>query len=424
LGSFPSNKKDIMAAGFIRQTKPPDNQQQLSERVSPLPSVGRFMREGFIRHLAGHPGRPERGTDDDNNYNPDGTRKDGHGRKPRYKSELLCRSYAGDVGIRPIPQTSNIVFWESPDIWIEGPSGNPDLASPGVLNQVKVQVWNLGLATCYNACVDLVSCYPSVGTNAAGVTPIGQKVIPLLAAGQHTIESFDWTPTEVNGGHECLFAHVYEPVSDAVVAPFNPVADRHVGLHNIDLIRAVKGQKIDFPFFELNFTMFSISTTVELQRLEGEAMMTFALTLGRQPWAPASAVDVALTLPRVVNLPLPPHARLLASREVFRETLQEQPGPSETRHVMGVLQGLLAQRKGPREPQQGEEFEEVHLEPSQTRAEAPVVDVRLPPRQHVQMSLQTTVPMTASPGSADVYRIIERTGGRISGGITVIVETK
>jgi hypothetical protein len=40
------------------------------------------------------------------------------------------------------------------------------------------------------------------------------------------------------------------------------------------------------------------------------------------------------------------------------------------------------------------------------------------------MSLQATVPLTAAKGSADVYRIIERTAGRITGGLTVIVETR
>jgi hypothetical protein len=419
-----------MAARFIRQTKPPDNQHCLLERVSPLPFAGRFLRGGFIEHVAGHPGRPERGTDgEDDNHNPDGTRKDGHGRKPRYKVELLCRSYGGDVGIRPIPQSSNIVFWESPDIWVEGPSGNLDLATPGVLNQVKVHVWNLGLATCYNAQVDLVWCNPSVGLNAAGATPIGQKVIPLLAAGQHTIVSFDWTPVVVNGGHECLFAHVYDPLNDPVVAPFNPVSDRHVGQHNIDLLLAQQGQNINFNFFALNFTRFTTNTTVELQRLEGQAMKTFALTLGRQPWIPAGAADAGLTPPRVVNLPLPPHAKVLATRGVFRETLQEQPSQSETKQIMGVFRGLLAPRKGrPREsPGGGIGPEEAPLERSQAQLVAPadaVFNVRLPPRQHVRMSLQTTVPVTAPRGSADVYRIIERTAGRITGGMTVIVETK
>jgi hypothetical protein len=414
-----------MAARFIRQTKPPDNQHCLSERDSPLPVPGRLMRDGFLDHVAGTPGRPDRGDEgEDDNYNPDGSRKDGHGRKPRYKVELLCRSYGGDVGIRPIPQQSNIVFWESPDIWVEGPSGNPDLAAPGVLNQVKVKVWNLGLATCYNAQVDLVWCNPSVGLNAAGATPIGQKVIPLLAAGQHSTVSFDWIPVVVNGGHECLFAHAYDPLNDPVVAPFNPVWDRHVGQHNIDLVLAEQGQTITFPFFAQNFTQFAINTTVELQRLEGQALNAFALTLGHRPWALAGAKDAGLTPPQIVKLPLPEHAKVLATRGVFRETLQDQPGPSETKRVMGVFQNLLAPRRGGDRRDEGPGRDDRPTRP--TRGELPpaVFNVHIPPREHVRMSLQVTVPVAAPRGSADVYRIIERTAGRVTGGITVIVETR
>jgi len=56
----------------------------------------------------------------------------------------------------------------------------------------------------------------------------------------------------------------------------------------------------------------------------------------------ASDVDAALTTPEIVKLPLPEDAKVLATRGVCRETLQYQPGPSETKRVMGVFQSLLA----------------------------------------------------------------------------------
>ena len=90
---------------------------------------------------------------------------------------------------------------------IEGPSGDPDIATPGQVNKVKVHVWNLGLADCWAAHVDLYWCDPSVGINPAVANPIGSTVVPL-AAGQHTAVSFDWTPVVVNQGHECLVAQV------------------------------------------------------------------------------------------------------------------------------------------------------------------------------------------------------------------------
>ena len=48
--------------------------------------------------------------------------------------------------------------------------------------------------------------------------------------------------------------------------------------------------------------------------------------------------------------------------------------------------------------------------------------MRLPPGRHVRMSLRTALPPTAESGSADVWRIVERTAGRITGGVTIIVQ--
>lgn len=40
------------------------------------------------------------------------------------------------------------------------------------------------------------------------------------------------------------------------------------------------------------------------------------------------------------------------------------------------------------------------------------------------LSLATTVPKGATPGTAQVYRVVERVNGRTTGGVTMVVETR
>jgi hypothetical protein len=410
---------------FTRVTTISDAQRALMERGARIAPPGRTT-PGHVDHPAGRPGldhRP-RGDRDNENFNPDGSRKDRHERKPRFKVELLCRTFAGDVGLRPLP---NIVFWETPDIVIEGPSGDPDVATPGQVNKVKVHIWNLGLADCWAAHVDLYWCNPSVGINPAVANAIGSKVVPL-AAGQHAIVSFDWVPVLVNDGHECLVAQVYDPVSDPIVAPFNPVQDRHVGQRNVSVVQVAQNQIINFNVFSQNLGLSPANTLLEVQKLEGEALEVLSLAMGRKDvWTTAGAAETELTAPRTIRVRLGEHAKQLKTN-VFRETLQDVPALSESRRVGSVMRTLAAPRRGQhmggsagvgRLSGPGEELafrQEVGCPPGAL--------VALSPGQHVQMALRTALPVTAEPGSADVWRIVEHTAGRITGGVTIIIQAK
>jgi hypothetical protein len=423
-----------MKTPFTRVATITEAQRQLMNRGAAISPPGRAPA-GVIDHPAGRPGRDRRprGDQDNENFNPDGSRRDGHERKPRFEVELLCRTFAGDAGLRPLP---NMVFWESPDIVIEGPSGDPDVATPGVVNQVKVHVWNLGLADCWAAHVDLYWCDPSVGVHPSVANPIGSKVVPL-AAGQHSVVAFDWTPVLVNAGHECLVAQVYDPVSDPVVAPFNPVQDRHVGQRNISVVQVAPSQVVNFDVFSQNLSLTQATTMIEVQKLEGEALEILALTMGREPWALAGGMEVELSRPRVIRSSTNAHARELTTGS-FREALQDVPGRSESRRVMGVLRALAAPHRqqidrapAPSHRSTGApDHESVAVDGREDWEPSEVVDgavgslVRLPPGRHVRMSLRTALPPSAERGSADVWRVIEHTAGRITGGVTIIVQAK
>jgi len=422
------DERHVMKTPFTRITTITEAHRRLVDRGAMIGPVGR-VDAGGVDHPAGRPGRDRRprGDRDDQTFNADGSRKDRDERKPRFKVELLCRTFAGDVGLRPLP---NMVFWESPDIVIEGPSGDPDIATPGVVNKVHVHVWNLGLADCWSAHVDLYWCNPSVGINPSVATAIGSKVVPL-ASGQHSVVSFDWTPVLVNGGHECLVAQVYDPVADPVVAPFNPVQDRHIGQRNVSVIQVAPSQVVNFDIFSQNLGLTPAHTLIEVQKLEGEALEMLALSMGRNDaWRPAGGTDVELSRPVAIRVEPHAHARALMTG-TFRETLQEVPGVSERRRVMDVMRTMAAPHRdaGPPVPpptaqeEQAQQWRE-DIEVASVTGDMPGTLMRLPPGRHVRMSLSAALPARARRGTADVWRVVEHTAGRITGGVTIILEAK
>ncbi len=464
-----------------RITAVDDLQRLLLDRAGPFPAPGRITEGGHTDHHAGRPGlrrRPD-GESDDDNFNDDGSRKDRHERKPDYDVMLLCRTFVGDVGNRPL---ANMVFWESPDIWIEGSSGDPDIATPGELNQVKVHVWNMGLADAWGAHVDLFWCDPSVGIHPAVAHPIGSTTLPIFS-GQHQVVSFDWIPEFVNNGHECLVAQVYDPVSDPVVAPFNPVQDRHVGQRNISVLDVPPGNSQMFKFVTQNLSWMQATTTLEVHKIEREALGVLALGMGVRTWRGAGGETARLLPPTVLKHEmLPVESPFLTN--VFRETLQGVPGPAETRRVMGALR-TLGITLGEEEPDERERdraggrrgqrtrvdrrpgFGQLHRQTRLTDAEraeltgrqdapgehdshavarAPVRVARfdpgasnpgawqamtetvgklqLAPGEHFEVAVEVEIPAQARAGTADVYRVIERTAGEITGGLTIIVRAR
>jgi hypothetical protein len=432
-----------------------DLHRRLIDLAGPFPAPGRVTEGGATDRPAGRPGlrrRPD-GDKDEENFNPDGSRKDRHERKPDYDVGLICRTFAGDVGARPL---SNMVFWESPDIWIEGSSGDPDIATPGEVNRVKVHVWNLGLADAWGTHIDLYWCDPSVGINAAVAHPIGSATLPLFA-GQNAVVSFDWVPAFVNNGHACLVAQVYDPVSDPVVAPFNPVYDRHVGQRNISVLDVPAGGSTSFDFFTQNLSLSPAATTLEVFKVEREALDTVAMAMGTRTWRTAGGGDAVRLRPPVTwrNGTLPPGSPFATG--VFRETLQGVPRASEARRVMGALRALAA---GPVErPGKDSDPDDCGTATKSGRASAKAklatiresgVDAKfanrldegasdpgvwradgegagrlhLSPGEHYRLTLEAEVPETARQGTADIYRVIERTAGQITGGVTVVIRTR
>jgi hypothetical protein len=388
--------------------------------IDRFPFAGRLLEAGFLRDRVFDPAgnNPEGGVPDhDPNRDPHKDDRD----KPDYSAQLICRTYAGDQGARPL--APNMVFWESPDIWVEAPDGS-DIPIANVVNQVHVHVWNLGMKPAYGVWVDLYWCDPSVGVNLAQSHHIGTVNNFMLNPNQHQVVSFDWTPQIVNNGHECLVAQVYDPAIDVVVAPFNPVQDRHVAQHNIATIRLPAGQKMSLNFFTANLSPMLAHSEIQVQALDVQTAQGLALALGREalPLASGAQAEIAAVRTRrarpTLNLDEFPVAA------VFREALE----PAPQRFVRGLQSGALAalstgdMQKREYAAAATPEEKEMDIASPREGASPSLHQYELRPMQELRLTLAVALPDNARAGTYYAYRVIERNGERITGGITYLVE--
>lgn len=162
---------------------------------------------------------------------------------------LFLRANPADLGARPV---KGAPFWESPDIFILG-GVTPALAPPrphelgqqalaGQPNTIYAHVWNFGKAAASEVVVEFYWVDPSLGINPGSVHLIAQTFVELGAKGSgrsHAVVKCPeaWTPTFVNGGHECLLVRVWDNPSDLPGEPkFDASINRHVGQRNIHVV--------------------------------------------------------------------------------------------------------------------------------------------------------------------------------------------
>jgi len=172
---------------------------------------------------------------------------------------LFMRANAGDTGKRPI---TNAPFWESPDIFIlagvtpsMAPAIPPQLGQTGLAGQpntIYAHVWNFGNAAANEVLVEFYWCNPSLGIDAGTVQLIAQTTTSLgskSSGHSHAVVMCPeaWTPTFVNGGHECLLVRVWDNPSDLPGEPlFDASANRHVAQRNIHVVAAGAGSNAMF----------------------------------------------------------------------------------------------------------------------------------------------------------------------------------
>ena len=403
---------------------PPAPAAELFARAFPSPFAGPFPRPVPRQ---GQPEDADQNRPDSPPIRPESKGDDG--RKPDYGPELICRTFAGDVGGRPL--ASGLPFWESPSIWVVAPDGGGDPIA-GAANKVHVLVENLGSAPTYGAVVELYWCDPSVGVNLANAHPIGAPLGGIsLAAGAVREFTFDWTPEFVNGGHECLVAQVYDPVADNLVAPFNPVQDRHVAQRNISHIRVPAGHQMDLHFFAANLSGRAARSELAVERVTGAALQGLGRGMDRQlarAWlaeaggghSEITQVEVAKARPRL-DLGAHPVAA------VFRETLAPPPLPYGRTMLHGAATALRAGAADPPPARKGSKAAREAkaarpMDHAVSRVSAQTISLDLPPQKELRLTITLSVPAEARRGSYAAYRVVETAEGRLTGGITYLVE--
>lgn len=159
---------------------------------------------------------------------------------------LFLRANPADLGARPVVGAP---FWESPDIFILAgvpptlapaiPPALGQVALAGQPNTIYAHVWNFGKAAANEVVVEFYWVDPSLGISPTSVHLIAQTFMSLGARGSghsHAVIKCPeaWTPTFVNGGHECLLVRVWDNPADLPGEPkFDASINRHVGQRNI-----------------------------------------------------------------------------------------------------------------------------------------------------------------------------------------------
>jgi len=223
-------------------------------------------------------------------------------RKDLYLPYLFLRANPGDTGTRPAVGA----FWESPDIYLlagvapdAAPSIPPELgqnAIAGEPNTVYAHVWNFGHAPAHNVIVEFSWCNPSLGINPASAHLIGHAVVDLGARGSgrahHVVKCPQpWTPTFVNGGHECLVVRVWDMVGDMLSTPeWDASVNRHVGQRNVHVVDASGGAAaVAAPLKIAVGPLFGAPAVVQVERAHPANVPWLQLRTGTRGVFPAPA---------------------------------------------------------------------------------------------------------------------------------------
>ena len=339
--------------------------------------------------------------------------------EPEYNPKLICRTFIGDDGARPLDPS--VRYYESPSIRVMAPDGS-DIPVAGAVNRVHVDVENLGNAPAYGVQVELYWCNPTVGVNLANATIIGSLDDPITLYGrEHKTLTFDWVPDFVNEGHECLVVQVYDPVIDNLVAPFNPVLDPHVAHRNVNVIQVAAGGSLELHFYASNISRLPGKAEIAVERVTGEALQLLARTLGHGVVPEFVGASAAIT--KIEESDAQPKLDLARhpAAAVFRETLERAPGPYTRTLLLGALAALptadcqkkdvpdrLSTRGGP-------------IEKTKSATVREARSLHLPPGKEFRLTLTISVPPEARKGTYTAFRIVETVADQVTGGISYFV---
>lgn len=310
------------------------------------------------------------------------------GREERYTPFLVLRYAAGDTGGRPLP--GGTVFWHSPDVWVRSSQGiNQPVA--GEANRMFARINNRGRMDAGWVHVRFWWANPSLAITEANAHLVGTADISVPSGQSRVVECpTPWVPVIENGGHECILTEAWAPELDPLIAPLEPVTDRHVGQKNLHVIQVVSGASFRFILEAMNISPSKQQVLVHARALTGEEAV-------RNLTAP----DIGLSKRQLTAAPRPAPMRLdMAAQGTF-------PMSTQTTYARRLLARQAAAAHHPQEqcqPIGGVVITET-LEAGELRT----------------VKISGRVPGGARPGEAFGYEIIQRVGDMVTGGYNVYV---
>jgi len=147
--------------------------------------------------------------------------------------------------VQLVIRDGNPYWYLSPDIWtVPGtdPNGSPGSPVAGQPTYLWAHVANTGDADASGVRVDFYWANPALQVLRSTATLLGSAIADVAAgSSQDALCLVAWTPTMVNGGHECLVAvanHPADPLPDPPPDDFNPPAYRQVAQKNLTVLAA------------------------------------------------------------------------------------------------------------------------------------------------------------------------------------------
>jgi len=316
-----------------------------------------------------------------------------HGeRKDRYTPFLVLRHAGGDQGARPLaPGTT---FWHSPDVWVVSSQGyNVPVAGEEV--RIFARVSNGGLKDASGVVVRYWWANPSLAITEATAHLIGTATGVFVAGA----DGVNWSSVVVecperwpvvmeNGGHECIFAEAWAPYWDPIVAPLEPVTDRHVCQKNLHVVEAAAGKTFSFAIQVANIS--EVRQRVEVR------MRTLSF---RQVRAALAAPDIGFPEPLVET------GRGMSLRMELAAEGGVLPAPTATYPLRLLSGAALAERGATACEPMGAVTQAALLRPWETRT----------------LTLSGRVPDDARPRQAFGFDLHQRMGTVVTGGYTLYV---
>jgi hypothetical protein len=148
--------------------------------------------------------------------------------------------------------------------------------------------------------------------------------------------------------------------------------------------------------------------------------MAMGLGRGKLDAAPVGAVAV-VPLREYPARPVPAAAGLPPA--VFRETLQTGRATKDWHAVASLLRARAA--PGKRQAAEGKAERPPRTPEAVDAAKGDArLEVKLPAATQAHLALVAEVPAAAKPKTAQVYRVVERVGNRVTGGVTLVLDTE